>query len=57
MLSVKSWSKKMDLDTLEKEIIVLEADKTCVQTANILASIPQLKQDLAYIKSQLDKMG
>lgn len=47
----------MDLDTLEKEIIALEADQTCIQTANIIASIPQLKQDLIYVKSQLDKMG
>ena len=47
----------MDLDTLEKELISLEADQTCSQTANLLASIPQLKQDLIYVKSQLEKLG
>lgn len=51
------WGKKMDLDTLEKELVLLEADSTCAQTETILANIPQLKQDLIDVKSQLDKLG
>ncbi|MES2613878.1 MAG: hypothetical protein V4591_00520 [Bdellovibrionota bacterium] len=47
----------MDLNELEKQIVILEADQTLNLTLTVLAGIPYLKQDLSYVKSQLDKLG
>ena len=44
----------MDLDQLEKEIIALEADQTLPQTISVMAGIPYLKEDLDFVKSQID---
>jgi hypothetical protein len=44
----------MDLDQLEKEIIALEADQTLPQTITVLAGIPYLKQDIEFVKAQID---
>jgi hypothetical protein len=47
----------MDLQKLEQEILAMEADQTLNLTATVLAEIVYLKKDLAYVKSQLEKVG
>jgi hypothetical protein len=47
----------MNLNELEKQIIVLESDETLPQTIFLVSSIPYLKQDIEYVKAQLEKLG
>ena len=47
----------MNLNELEQQIISIESEQILTQAQNILVRIPDLKNEIAYVKTQLDKLG